>query len=459
MVLFRQYGFRSIALFATQGIALVSLIFALPNCWSGTTRTQGLAISCTLFLLYLTQATLSTWGSTKARQSKIHVFCNLFEWPILMSALYFGWRWIPISWLEFYEHWILYPSAPLLTLLEGVCYLLIVLAITYTDPSSVSIDNDFMSLSSHSLLDIQDEDDSWDNGYMSSLRSTCIRLYRLLGFLVRGGFGLLILIISMVSLWQFIIDPYQYYFSSIISVPTASLLASILTLYIGSIIFSQSRGVTPLLQPALLLPYIVYNLWMIRRSVSLTFSSVDTNDDSLPLYTSSGADWLDWIFSQDQEKSYIASEHGFQVVTNNHGSRYFSPSFLFSTFQSNIERFTIEIIIHLLFRLGIYILSSRIVHRWSEQMRLKDDSDDSDSDSHEQSIVNFSFYELNLLTLTNLFGKCCLVLIYTLSWLEGTESSNDHYSLSLWRWINLYIFIFLYIYYLSCQPSHDNKDD
>lgn len=105
-------------LFASQGVAILSILFAVPPVWQRVGKREGLAISLGLFLLYLSQG---FYHALKGRRRKTQLF-HLMELPLLFLTLMLALRWMPSWSLWPYEQFV-HVSGPILILLEGSAFL------------------------------------------------------------------------------------------------------------------------------------------------------------------------------------------------------------------------------------------------------------------------------------------------------------------------------------------------
>lgn len=266
---------------------------------------------------------------------------------------------------------------------------------------------------------------------------SCSRSVTLLlkAFTLIGSFGM----IGISCGWLFMMTR-QFNFT----LYSSSLISSALTFFVllvtSSFLMAQSSSIIS--DPACILLYLVYNIWIILRDEKSASSSLLPSSLVWPTDP--------WNFQ------FSAFPLGYELITTN--------------LVDFVHSYTVEIILNLLFRITIYLLSSKMVAKFHEQILEKESSkfgpiilSDRSPPFNEHLLSGEE--ELTITDLLYAFGKCAMILLYTFSWLESHETSSfytyhlfSNTSMALvpwrpayWRWINIYWVLLLYFWHLYTQ--------
>ena len=113
--------------------ALAILVLAVPSIFKTFSQKQGLSISLAIFLTYVFQAVFHFVSKSSSKEVgfiNLHTKKRLFkvlETFLILISVYVGLQWMPSSLLLVYEYLIVI-SHPLMTLLEGFCFMIVLLS-------------------------------------------------------------------------------------------------------------------------------------------------------------------------------------------------------------------------------------------------------------------------------------------------------------------------------------------
>lgn len=194
-------------LLASQGVAILSVLFAIPPVWQRVGKREGLAISLGLFLLYLSQGLYHVLKGGKRKSQLFH----LMELPLLFLTLTLALRWMP-SWSLWPYEQLVHVSGPILILLEGSAFLFNIFSLGTLLAHKLNFDED------HEGHDDDDDgdSDSESGGFRFGLLSRCSRLCRPI-YVLRG----LTLVSTLCLFLLALLWLYSIYHQATISILTA----------------------------------------------------------------------------------------------------------------------------------------------------------------------------------------------------------------------------------------------
>lgn len=296
---------------------------------------------------------------------------HFVEIPILLSLILFGITLIPASIISYYIVFLKW-FTPLIPVLELVCFMTVVMSAGRAWTPRVTEAHDFIKI----LV-------------------LCACLMSFLG-----------------SSFVFYLIYINFRLSTLIS----SLLSSILTLILVQIVTCCQLDHATITDPALIFPYISYNLVLIVLRESLKALLPRTNEVEPKIYP-----------KDPQQFLKFAKLFAISTSTSN------SNSSLVEQFIQTV--FSPILFFHFLLQLTLLTLAENGNY---------DGSDEMESDPDLFFLQKNQFCKYFIKNLWPLFGKSFLVIVYSISWLErchpDTLSSSTNYlwyldASGFWRWI------------------------